>query len=59
MVHASKALTWLAAPHVGAHPLLDRCQMNLIRIAMPATLPVAHARAYLHMYSCVQREEKE
>ena len=28
MVHASKALTWLAAPHVGAHPLLDGCHQD-------------------------------
>ena len=29
MVHASKALTWLAAPHVGAHLLLlDGCHQD-------------------------------
>lgn len=55
MVHASKALIWLAALHVGAHLLLDGCQMNLIRITYsPDTLPVAHARAY----TCVQREDR-
>jgi len=60
MVHASKALTWLAAPNVGAHPLLYRCQMNLIRIAMPATLPVAHARAYtcIHVYREKRRNKR-